>query len=75
MFTHLHKHERFSEPVTQIYIAEIVLALEALHNLGIIYRDIKLENVLLDSKGHVVLTDFGLCRDFMPSRKVGYPTN
>ncbi|XP_014771299.1 ribosomal protein S6 kinase alpha-5 [Octopus bimaculoides] len=66
MFTHLFNREHFSESEVQIYIGEIVLALETLHKLGIIYRDIKLENILLDSSGHIVLTDFGLSKEFLP---------
>jgi len=46
----------------RVYIAEVVLALEQLHQLGIIYRDIKLENILLDGEGHIVLSDFGLSK-------------
>ncbi|XP_066468256.1 ribosomal protein S6 kinase alpha-5 [Tiliqua scincoides] len=65
LFTHLSQRERFTEDEVRIYIGEIVLALEHLHKLGIIYRDIKLENILLDSGGHVVLTDFGLSKEFI----------
>ncbi|XP_026568796.1 ribosomal protein S6 kinase alpha-5 isoform X1 [Pseudonaja textilis] len=65
LFTHLSQRERFNEDEVRIYIGEIVLALEHLHKLGIIYRDIKLENILLDSDGHVVLTDFGLSKEFV----------
>ncbi|XP_038629283.1 ribosomal protein S6 kinase alpha-5 isoform X3 [Scyliorhinus canicula] len=65
LFTHLSQRERFTEHAVRIYSGEIVLALEHLHKLGIIYRDIKLENILLDSNGHVVLTDFGLSKEFL----------
>ncbi|GAB6020087.1 Chromosomal serine/threonine-protein kinase jil-1 [Chamberlinius hualienensis] len=69
LFTHLYQREKFTEAEVKIYIGEIILALEHLHKLGIIYRDIKLENVLLDSDGHIVLTDFGLSKEFLPHDK------
>ncbi|CAF1415307.1 unnamed protein product [Rotaria sp. Silwood1] len=66
LFTHLNKRQHFSEQDAKIYIAELTLALGQLHKLGIIYRDIKLENILLDSDGHIVLADFGLSKEFRP---------
>uniref|UniRef100_A0AAX7SGI9 Ribosomal protein S6 kinase n=1 Tax=Astatotilapia calliptera TaxID=8154 RepID=A0AAX7SGI9_ASTCA len=69
MFTHLYQRDHFPEEAVQIYIGEIILALEHLHKLGIVYRDIKLENILLDSDGHVVLTDFGLSKEFLEEDK------
>uniref|UniRef100_A0A8C7UVD8 Ribosomal protein S6 kinase n=1 Tax=Oncorhynchus mykiss TaxID=8022 RepID=A0A8C7UVD8_ONCMY len=69
MFTHLYQRDHFSEEEVRIYIGEIILALEHLHKLGIVYRDIKLENILLDSEGHLVLTDFGLSKEFLEEEK------
>ncbi|XP_054711276.1 ribosomal protein S6 kinase alpha-5-like [Uloborus diversus] len=66
LFTHLYQKDHFTEDQVRIYVGEIILALEHLHRLGIIYRDIKLENILLDSEGHIVLTDFGLSKEFLP---------
>ncbi|EGD82834.1 AGC/AKT protein kinase [Salpingoeca rosetta] len=63
LFFHLRKEKKFSEDRTRIYIAEILLALTYLHDQGIIYRDLKLENLLLDAEGHIKITDFGLCKE------------
>ncbi|XP_070492020.1 ribosomal protein S6 kinase beta-2 [Chironomus tepperi] len=63
LFMHLEREGIFLEDTTCFYLNEIVLALEHLHSLGIIYRDLKPENVLLDAQGHVKLTDFGLCKE------------
>eukprot|EP00808_Paulinella_micropora_P026295 g81447.t1 len=63
LFFHLKKKRRFPEQTAKIYIAEIALALGHLHGLGVIYRDIKPENILLDKDGHLCLTDFGLAKE------------
>lgn len=67
LFYHLQKRGRFSEPDTKFYISEILLGLEYLHSQGILYRDLKPENCLLDAEGHVRLTDFGLSKDNLNS--------
>ncbi|KAJ3154964.1 Ribosomal protein S6 kinase beta-1 [Geranomyces michiganensis] len=70
LFTYLAKEKMFAEPVACFYIAELLLALEHLHGLGIIYRDLKPENVLLGADGHVQLTDFGLSKVALDARTV-----
>ncbi|CAN1171475.1 Serine/threonine-protein kinase KIPK1 [Linum perenne] len=50
----------FSEQATRFYVAEVLLALEYLHMLGVIYRDLKPENVLVRDDGHIMLSDFDL---------------
>ncbi|KAI7893185.1 kinase-like domain-containing protein [Mucor mucedo] len=62
LFRHLDHEGMFSESMAIFYAAELVCALEHLHSLGIVYRDLKPENCLLDVQGHVVLTDFGLSK-------------
>ena len=63
LFFHLSRYRRFQEPVARFYAAELLLAIGHLHKHGIIYRDLKPENVLLDAYGHVKLGDFGLAKD------------
>eukprot|EP00835_Amoeboradix_gromovi_P002137 NODE_114_length_19305_cov_0.149849.p7 type:complete len:309 gc:universal NODE_114_length_19305_cov_0.149849:8723-7797(-) len=58
LFYHITKERKFSEDRTRLYVAEITLALGYLHSKGIVYRDLKLENLLLDSDGHVKVTVF-----------------
>ncbi|KAI9015150.1 kinase-like domain-containing protein [Gaertneriomyces semiglobifer] len=70
LFTYLATERMFSESVACFYIAELLLALEHLHELGIIYRDLKPENVLLNANGHVLLTDFGLSKVALDTRTV-----
>jgi serum/glucocorticoid-regulated kinase 2 len=62
LFFHLSRFRRFPERVARFYAAELLLALGHLHKRGIIYRDLKPENVLLDAEGHVKLGDFGLAK-------------
>jgi len=63
LFFHLGKVGKFSEQRACFYAAEITLAIDYVHDLDIVYRDLKPENVLLDSRGHVRLTDFGLSKE------------
>lgn len=63
LYQYLRTHNgRLKEPQVRAVAAEVILALEHLHSLGFVYRDLKPENVLLDNKGHVRLADFGLCK-------------
>lgn len=63
LFFHLQKERHFSEERARFYSAEMASALGYLHAAGVVYRDLKPENILLDSEGHLVLTDFGLCKE------------
>lgn len=63
---HRQAEKMFSESIIRFYAAEIVVALEHLHSLGLVYRDLKPENVLIQSNGHIMLTDFDLSTRLPP---------
>lgn len=72
MMTLLMKKDTLSEECTQFYIAETALAIDSIHKLGFIHRDIKPDNLLLDAKGHLKLSDFGLCTGLKKSHRTDF---
>ncbi|OBA25656.1 Pkinase-domain-containing protein [Hanseniaspora valbyensis NRRL Y-1626] len=72
LFYHLNKLSKFSETVASFYTLEISLAIHFLHNKGIVYRDLKPENCLLNEKGHLILTDFGLSKSVSDEKLYSY---
>ncbi|KAK3393628.1 serine/threonine-protein kinase sck1 [Podospora didyma] len=62
LFWHLQKDGKFEEKRAKFYIAELILAIQHLHENDIVYRDLKPENILLDANGHIALCDFGLSK-------------
>ena len=66
---HLSRKGPFTEEQVRLYIAEISLALDYLHKSGLVFRDLKPENVLLDADGHIKLTDFGLVKNIKYTEK------
>ncbi|CAL8104353.1 unnamed protein product [Calicophoron daubneyi] len=63
LFSRLSREYMFTEEDVKFYLAELALALDYLHQRGIIYRDLKPENILLNKDGHIRLTDFGLSKE------------
>ncbi|KAJ3318088.1 camp-dependent protein kinase catalytic subunit [Blyttiomyces sp. JEL0837] len=63
LFSLLRRKERFDDDVAKFYAAEVVLAFEYLHGHGVVYRDLKPENLLIDSTGHIKIIDFGFAKE------------
>lgn len=70
LLTLLSKFDRLPEEMTKFYIAETVLAIDSLHELGYVHRDIKPDNILIDLNGHIRLADFGSCLKMLPDGTV-----
>lgn len=63
LYFHLHRQRAFKEDLAKFLSAQLLLAIAHLHSLDIAYRDLKLENILVDADGYIALTDFGLSRE------------
>jgi hypothetical protein len=74
LFFHLKEHGRFAEKAVCFYSAQMLLALEQIHDRGVVYRDLKPENLLLDSDGYIRLTDFGLSKEDVSESDAGAST-
>ena len=72
LMTMLIRWQLFTEDVTRFYMAECILAIETVHKLGFIHRDIKPDNILIDIRGHIKLSDFGLSTGFHKTHDSNY---
>ncbi|XP_076825342.1 serine/threonine-protein kinase 38-like [Clavelina lepadiformis] len=72
MMTLLMNKDTLTEEQTQFYMAESILAINSIHELGFIHRDIKPDNLLIDAKGHLKLSDFGLCTGLKKAHRTDY---
>lgn len=62
LMTVLMKKDILSEEETKFYASELVLAIDSVHKMNYIHRDLKPDNILLAKDGHIKLSDFGLCK-------------
>ncbi|CAO3571667.1 unnamed protein product [Mortierella alpina] len=66
LMMHIQKDKRFGEHRAKFYGCEVLLALQYFHQNNIVYRDLKLDNILLTVDGHIKIADYGLCKESMP---------
>eukprot|EP00450_Noctiluca_scintillans_P008313 CAMPEP_0194496578 /NCGR_PEP_ID=MMETSP0253-20130528/13805_1 /TAXON_ID=2966 /ORGANISM="Noctiluca scintillans" /LENGTH=483 /DNA_ID=CAMNT_0039337997 /DNA_START=54 /DNA_END=1505 /DNA_ORIENTATION=- len=70
LLSHLDELGYFDAWTTRFYMAELLLAIEVVHDAGFVHRDLKPENIVLSDTGHLKLLDFGLCANFASDRGV-----
>ena len=58
----LIQKDKLTEEEAKFYLSELILAVESIHNIDCIHRDIKPDNILIDKDGHIKLSDFGLAK-------------
>eukprot|EP00033_Pygsuia_biforma_P000912 GCRY01001052.1.p1 GENE.GCRY01001052.1~~GCRY01001052.1.p1 ORF type:complete len:460 (+),score=116.18 GCRY01001052.1:190-1569(+) len=68
----LIKYDTFPEDVAKFYFIECVVAIDSIHQMNFIHRDVKPDNFLLDKHGHITLSDFGLCTGFRTQHKSSF---
>nr|KAJ3412449.1 Serine/threonine kinase [Polyrhizophydium stewartii] len=66
LMCHIQDKKRFSQARTRFYACEVLLALQYFHQNNIVYRDLKLDNILLGVDGHIKVADYGICKANMP---------
>lgn len=71
LYTLWRQEKRLNDTTVKIYSAELAITLDYLHKSGILYRDLKLENILIDEEGHIKLVDFGLAKLVKPRERTG----
>lgn len=62
MHLYVLRAKKFPDDRARFYAAQVVLALEYIHKMGMVYRDLKPENVMIDYRGFIKITDFGFCK-------------
>jgi len=71
LYFHLDRSQKLTSKLARFYTAECAIALQAIHDQGIVYRDLKPENIMIDFYGHLKLVDFGLAKIGVESSVTG----
>lgn len=72
LFNQLKKVKKMTEDQAKFYFLEILVSLDYIHSHGVVYRDLKPENLLIDPEGHIKIADFGLSKPLDSCRTPSY---